>query len=246
MVYVYLFFQIISLMINIKRLFIVTVLFTVFFVSNAISQEVNKVDENGNKTGVWTKKYPNGRLRYKGEFKNGKEVGTFRFYNNTTSSIPHIVKEYSDNGNYSYIKFFNRDGNVKTEGKMIERKREGKWVYYFTNGNVFSEEYYKNGKLDGVLKNYYANKNVTEETAYKNGLKNGVSKIFTESGVLIEEVVYVDGKLNGPAKYFDLKGVIKESGNYKNNNRDGKWEYYIDGEISVKPKRQSHVIDKGE
>lgn len=232
------------MMINIKRLFILTFVFTFFLVFEAMSQKINQVNKEGNRIGLWKKEYPNGKMRYTGTFNDGKEVGTFKFYKNTSSNLPHIVKEYVPGTNEAMVKFYNYDGKLKTKGKMIGKEREGAWIYYFTNGNIFSEEFYRNGKLDGVVKNYYSNKNLTEETVYKDGLKNGVSKVYTERGILIEEVIYVNGKLNGPAKYYDLKGKIKEEGVYKDNTREGKWEFYIDGEVSNRPKREAHSIRK--
>lgn len=231
-------------MINIKRLFIVTIVFTFFFVSNALCQKVNQLDTVGKRTGIWKKNYPNGRIRYTGTFINGKEIGTFKFYKNTTSKLPSIVKEYSINSDSASVKFYNYDGKLKTKGTMIGKNRVGAWYYYFSTGKIFSEEFYVSGKLEGILKNYYANGKITEETTYKNGLKNGLSRVYTEEAILIEEVIYVAGKLNGPAKYFDLKGQIKETGVYKDNKREGKWEFYMDGEISDRPKQVTHRVDK--
>ena len=209
-----------------------------------MSQQKNQLNANGERTGKWEKRYPNGKLRYTGAFNNGKEVGVFKFYKNSSNNFPHIVKEYHEGSDKATVKFYNYDGELKTKGNMVGKDRVGTWTYYFNNGKLFSEEKYTAGKLHGVLKNYYSNGNLTEETLYKNGLKEGVSKIYTENATLIEEVLYVNGKLNGPAKYYDLKGQLKETGLYKDNKREGKWEFYIDGEISDKPKRKTHLVDK--
>ncbi|MDY0781454.1 toxin-antitoxin system YwqK family antitoxin [Tenacibaculum sp. IB213877] len=230
-------------MIKIRRQFIAITISLLFFSIAINAQEVNQLDANGKRTGVWRKYHDNGKLRYTGQFENGKEIGTFKFYTKY-SSVPSIIKEYTVNSDTALVKFYTNKGRLKSLGNMIGKNRVGLWSYYFTNGKIFSEEYYVNGKLEGVVKNFYANGKVTEETNYKNGLKNGVSKIFTESGILIEEVQYVNGKLNGEAKYYDLKGNLKEKGMYKDGSRDGKWEFYIDGEISDKPKRTTHTIKK--
>ncbi len=207
----------------------------------AFGQKINKLDSQGRRTGIWKKYYENGDIRYEGEFKNGKEIGTFSFYNQG-SSYPAIVKTFSNTSDTASVKFYNKT-RVKTKGKMVGKKRVGKWIYYFADGQrVFSEENYKNGLLDGVVKNYYDNGNVTEETFYKEGKKHGTSKIYTEEGILIEDVIYVDGKLNGLGKYYDLKGVIKEKGMYENGARKGKWEYYIDGEVSAKGRPRKNML----
>ena len=41
---------------------------------------INRLDENGLKTGKWEKKYTNGNIRYTGQFVKDKEVGVFLFY----------------------------------------------------------------------------------------------------------------------------------------------------------------------
>ena len=46
----------------------------------SISQGINKLDDNGEKTGLWAKKYQNGNLRYKGQFKDGSPQGLFFYY----------------------------------------------------------------------------------------------------------------------------------------------------------------------
>lgn len=223
-------------MLNIKRIFSTVLLLSVFFIASVEAQKLNQLDANGKRTGVWKKFYDNGKIRYSGAFKEGKEIGVFKFYNITSSSIPVIIKNYANDT--ASVKFYNELGRLKSAGKMIGKKRIGKWVYYFSNGKVFSEEEYKDGKLDGILKNYYPNGNVTQETSYKQGEKDGVSKTFTDSAILIEEVFYINGKLEGEGKYYDLKGGIKEKGIYKNGKRVGKWEFYMDGEIVGKKKKE--------
>ncbi|MEE3999255.1 toxin-antitoxin system YwqK family antitoxin [Tenacibaculum sp. FZY0031] len=234
-------------MINIKRIFSIALLFSVFFITVAQAQKINKFDANGNRHGVWKKYYDDtkNKIRYSGEFKNGKEVGTFNFYEPNSYGIPSMTKEFSAKSDSAFVQFFTPNGKVKTKGWMIGKKRVGKWTYYFSDGKLFSEEEYADGKLDGVLKNYYRNGKLTEESVYKEGKKNGLSKIFTEAGIMIEEVYYVDGKLEGEGKYYDLKGGLKEKGMYKNGKRDGKWQFYMDGEVVTdKRKRTVHSIPK--
>ncbi|CAL2083337.1 toxin-antitoxin system YwqK family antitoxin [Tenacibaculum sp. 190524A05c] len=225
-------------MIKVNLLIVLSFVVTSF---TAFCQKTNQFDANGERDGLWRKYYNNGDLRYEGEFKNGKEIGTFTFYNRG-SSYPAIVKVFSSKTDTASVKFYNKS-RIKTSGKMIGKKRVGKWIYYFSDGKrVFSEENYDNGVLHGVVKNYYDNGNVTEETHYKEGKKHGTSKIYTENGVLIEDVNYENGKLNGEGKYFDIKGVIKEKGMYKDGERFGKWEYYIDGEVSKKGRPRKNLL----
>lgn len=234
-------------MINIKRIFSTTVLLSTFFIATTQAQKINQFDANGKRDGVWKKYYDENKndIRYSGEFKNGKEVGMFKFYERNSYGVPSITKNFLTKSDSAFVQFLTPKGKVKTKGWSIGKKRVGKWTYFFTDGKLFSEEEYVDGELHGVVKNYYRNGNLTEETNYKNGKKNGLSKIFTEAGILIEEVLYVDGKLDGEGKYYDLKGNLKEKGMYKNGKRDGKWQFYMDGEVVTdKRKRTVHSIPK--
>ena len=49
---------------------------------------------------------------------------------------------------------------------------------------------------------------------------------------MLEEINYKLGKANGLAKYFELNGNLKEKGLYQNGKRVGKWEYFLDGEVT--------------
>ena len=228
-------------MINIKRLFFVFSFFTCFFISNTTqAQKINQFNSNKKRTGVWKKYYPNKRIRYVGTFKNGKEVGVFKFYDITTSEHPVILKTFFETNDSVFVQFFNTKGKLQSEGVLDGKKRVGGWQYYFPNGEIMSEENYKNGKLDGELLNYYPNGQVTEFTEYKNGLKNGVSRKYSSKGILIEEVFYKNGKPNGLAKYFELNGDLKETGHYKDGKRIGKWEFYLDGEIATEKDKKNN------
>ena len=220
-------------MINIKRLFGLCLLFLCFFQSPVFyGQKVNQFDENKQRTGVWRKYYPNKTLRYEGEFKNGKEVGVFKFYREGYSKFPSIIKKYSTENDTVAVEFYTTKGKLETKGFFIDKTRVGKWIYYFKDGKLMSEEFYNNGQLEGKVVNYYPNKKPTEITYYKAGLKDGLSQKYSSDGILIEEVTYKKGKLNGLAKYFELNGNLKEKGMYKDGKRFGKWEFYMDGEVA--------------
>ena len=81
---------------------------------------------------------------------------------------------------------------------------------------------------------FYSNGKITERSLFKNGLLDGISSKYSSKGILIEEVAYKKGKPNGLAKYFELNGNLKETGIYIDGKRVGKWEYYLDGELTQK------------
>ncbi|MFY0604140.1 MAG: toxin-antitoxin system YwqK family antitoxin [Flavobacteriaceae bacterium] len=226
-------------MLKIKSLVFVLCFTASFFSSsNIIAQKINQFDQNKKRTGVWKKYYKNKRIRYVGKFKDGKEIGTFKYYDVRTSKYPTAVKTFKPQTDSAYVKFYTLNGKLRSKGWMVLRNRVGPWTYYFSNGKLFSEEFYTDGKLDGIVKNYYSNGKLLEETQYKNGMKNGLSKKYSDDGILIEEVTFKDNVLNGAAKYFELNGNLRERGIYRNGKRYGKWEFFMDGEIVDEKKKR--------
>jgi len=193
-----------------------------FFVLGIFSQKINQFDAKNQRTGIWKKLYPNQKIRYEGQFKNGKEIGVFKFYDESNSKHPSIIKSFSEKTDSVKVDFFSLKGILQSRGFFIEKNRVGKWQFFFKDGKIMSEEFYNQGKLEGKVINYYPNGKTTEITDYKDGLKHGISQKFSSDGILIEEVTYENGILNGAAKIFELKGNLKEKGLYKNGKKFGK------------------------
>ncbi len=226
-------------MLKIKSLAFVLCFVGCFFSNDTIkAQKINQFDKNKKRTGIWKKYYNNKRIRYVGRFKDGKEIGTFKYYDVRTSKFPTAVKTFKPKTDSAYVKFFTLSGKLQSEGWMVLRNRVGKWTYYFTNGKLFSEEFYKEGKLEGTVKNYYKNGKMLESTEYVGGMKNGVSKKYSDDGVLIEQVTFKNDVLNGEAKYFELNGNLRERGLYQNGKRYGKWEFFLGGEVVDEKKKR--------
>lgn len=222
------------MMINIKRLFFVFILFAFFLSGNdVVAQEHNQFDKNKKRTGLWRKYYSNKRIKYIGQFENGKEVGTFKFYNIKYSTYPEAIKVFKKDSDSVAVTYLYDNGKTRVTGAFIEKNRVGKWMYFHKKGTIFSEEYYVDGKLEGkVIVFFETNGKKAEESEYKNGLLHGVSKKYSDKEVLIEKVLFENGLANGLAIYYELSGDLKERGVYKDGKRIGKWEFYLDGEIA--------------
>ena len=219
-------------MLRIKKLGFILIFFVFYFVAeNSNSQSINKFNATNQRTGIWKKYYSNNRIRYVGQFENGKEVGVFKFYDMSSSNHPVIIKTFFKDSDSLFVQFYSLDGIINTEGIIRGRKRVGNWKYFYKNGTVMSEENYINGSLNGEQVIFYPDGQVTESTLYKEGLLDGFTSKFSSKGVLIEKVCYKEGEPNGLAKYFELNGNLKETGYYKEGKRVGEWEYYMDGEI---------------
>lgn len=211
--------------------FIATLLLSSGFL---FAQEINQTDAQGNRQGVWKKYFKNTKqLRYEGQFKDGKEVGVFKFYCEECKNQPSVVKEFKGDGS-SKVSYYTIKGKLVSEGMMVGKERQGEWLTYHKKGDkVMMRENYVNDKLDGIVTVYYINDVITETTNYVNGIKQGPSKNYSVDGVLLNELNYVNDKLHGRAVYYDSNGQMTIEGNYKDGRKDGLWKYYKNGKVAL-------------
>ena len=210
----------------------VSILSLFFFFSAFAQEEINQLNAQGERIGVWKKYHKNNRIRYQGQFENGKEVGVFKFYSMVSSDNPILIKTFSSTNRETEVQFFTEKGVVESEGKMVGKERIGKWVYYNNRKNIVSEEHYKNGKLSGEYKIFYPNGKLTEFSHFKDGKLHGNSKRYSDTGVILDDLTYANGEIHGAAVYYDANGKVKRKGMYESDLKVGVWEFYTDGELS--------------
>lgn len=204
--------------------------------------DTNKLDDKGNKDGLWKGYYPESkRMRYEGTFDHGKEVGIFKFYDDTKAQSVIATREFNPKDNSVYTIFYNQSKNKVSEGKQVNRLNEGLWKYYHENApDIMTLENYKAGKLEGKRTVYYkgsgiaGEENIAEEAHYSNGIKNGSYKKYTMKGILLEDSNYKKGQLDGAAVYKDALGNLASKGNFKNGKKTGTWEFYESGKLQKK------------
>ena len=199
----------------------------------ALAQDYNKLDENGRKHGLWKGFYEESkRLRYEGTFEHGKEVGLFKFFDDTKAATVIATREFNANDNSCYTIFFNQKNNKVSEGKVVNKQFEGEWKYYHENSpQVMTLEYYTNGKLNGVRKVFYKSGVIAEETTYKDGVKEGLYKSYAENGIVLEESNFKNGLNDGMATYRTATNELSSQGVYKNGKKVGIWKIHEKGKL---------------
>lgn len=221
------------------RLFTILAIFAASISVSA--QDVNKLDAQGKKHGIWKGTYAESkRPRYEGTFEHGKETGTFKFFDDTKAGTVVATREFKSDG--SAYTIFYKDGKYKvSEGKEVNRQYEGEWKYYHENlPDIMTIENYKAGKLHGKRIVYYrgsgvkGEENVAEEANYSDGLKDGKYKSYTMKGTVLEDSNYKNGQLDGPASYYDPLGKLVSKGMFKAGKKVGFWEFYKDGKLVKK------------
>lgn len=214
----------------------IKVLLILFFtIGLSFSQEINQFDENGNRHGVWKKNFENTKvLRYEGEFNHGKEIGTFKFYQNLDGKATlTATRKFKDDSDLADVTFYSSIGKVISKGKMRGKVYVGEWKYYQKNSNsLLNLEHYDDlGKLQGERLVYYENGQIAQKENYKDGKLHGVSLWYAEDGVLIKEMLYENGELHGLSKYYSPEGDLIIQGVYKRAKKHGIWKYYENGKL---------------
>lgn len=213
--------------------------------------DFNPVDQNGKKHGVWKGFYEeSGRPRYEGTFEHGKEVGIFNFFDDTKAKTIIATRTFNAKDNSCYTIFYDQKKNIVSEGKEINRLREGQWKYYHKESKVIMTlENYKKGKLEGVRTVYYPSGKIADETIYKNGLKEGVYKKYSEKGIVLENSFFKKNEYDGLAIYKDPNDMVVAKGKFKDGKKVGMWQFFINGKLTSeenmdKPKKPMLKKDK--
>ena len=187
------------------------------------NQNVNQFDEEGQKHGLWIKKYSNGQIQYKGEFNHGKPTGKFKRYF-PNGNLMAIMQHRSEGEVYATL--FNKEGKKRAEGKYINKKKDSTWVFYDPQGNIILKEKFDMGKRNGRSVRLYSNGDTAQIVVYRDGEKHGIFKQFFPNGNLKLLARYQNDELDGYVTIFAPNGFKEIEGLYRNNLRQGEWVYY--------------------
>ena len=211
-------------------------LYLILFLTTSIfSQEINKLDSQGKKDGVWKGVYSDSnRPRYEGVFSHGKEVGIFKFFDNTKAGTLIATREFNPKDASCNTIFYNQRNKKVSEGKQVGKEYDGEWKYYHENSEVIMTiENYKNGKLTGVRKVFYPNGVLAEEANYFNGVKDGSYKSYAENSVLLENSIYKNGQYEGQAIFKNASNIEVGKGKFRNGKKVGIWTYNNGGTLTT-------------
>lgn len=229
-----------------KKIIVGLVFLNAFLLS---AQDFNKSDASGKKDGVWKGTYEvSKRPRYEGTFNHGKEMGVFKFFDDTQKGDVIATRDFTANNGSSYTIFYDQSKNKVSEGKEVGKAREGEWKYYHKASKVvMTLENYKNGKLEGVRTVYYPNTKIAEEMNYTNGLKDGVYKKYGQNGTILEQTTYKNNEYNGDAVFYDADGVVASKGKFVNGKKANMWQFYLKGkltkEVNMSDPKSSYQVD---
>lgn len=200
---------------------------------SSYAQDFNKLDKDGKKHGLWKGIYEESkRPRYEGTFDHGKEIGIFKFFDDTKVGTVIATREFNPNDDSCYTIFYNQKSNKVSEGKVVNKLFEGEWKYYHENSpQIMATEFYTKGKLKGIRKVFFKNGKIAEETTYVSGVKEGPYKKYTEEATVLEESNFKNGEYDGKAIFRDETGQIAGQGLFKNGKKVGMWKILEKGKL---------------
>jgi antitoxin component YwqK of YwqJK toxin-antitoxin module len=198
------------------------------FAASAFAQPpaaLNATDAQGRKQGRWEKTWKDSQqLRYTGQFKDNKPVGTFTYFS-TTGKVESTVAHYST-GDASHAQHFHPDGKLMAEGRYVGEQKDSIWNYYDATGALRSTERWKNGKFHGDQEAFFPNGKPAERCTWKDGKRNGPCQQFFDNGQVRTSTTYVNDEADGPSLVFSEDGKKEIEGQNVQGQRDGLWKHY--------------------
>lgn len=147
-----------------------------------------------------------------------------------------------------YKLWYNKTGEKIGEGSLINRKTNGKWIYYIKNF-IVSMGSYKDGRKDGEWIDYYE-PNYDVEILLSSECKSAFSEIYNSNNYKISRQIkekgnYKEGKKEGNFFHYNFDGSISWQMTYKNNLYDGIVVTYFENCIQEKIRHFKNNIADG-
>ncbi len=192
------------------------------------SSAQNALDAQGRRTGPWTAKYPNGQVRYEGQFDAGVPVGRFTYYHD--NGFRSAQMDFRGTTGVCLSEQYDEKGKLMARGRFgSDRERDSIWITYAFDGTKLEEATYAAGKLHGSYTMFYPNGKLMERGTYDAGVKVGTWTRFRETGAKERLANFAAGLLQGTWTEYDEDGRVAVVGTYLNDLRHGKWTYFERG-----------------
>lgn len=187
------------------------------------AQDINQLDAQGKKQGVWKKYYPsNDGLFYEGQFKDDKPFGVFIHYYESGE----VKSKTNYDGLKVYSEVYYAKGQLMAKGKFVDQKKDSIWNYYDLEGWLSLHENYVKGKRFGESFSYYPDGNIAIMKTYLDDKENGPFIQNFKNGKTESEGEYLGGNYNGKYTFYYDTGKKLHTGDYINGKRNGVWAFY--------------------
>lgn len=195
--------------------------------------------------------YSNGKPSTKASYdESGKENGVVEFFDLKGNKVQEFhyskgdltqIKNYNEKGEViktiekkgktiAYEKLHEGSKTLRSEGKISDNKRIGKWRFYDIYGNQTAVENYNDkGEVDDSVIYYFPNGKVKSISLFENGVQQGLYLEFNKYGELLTEGLYADNERANDWYEYYPDGSLKEEYSFKDGKMHGYQKTYAVG-----------------
>ncbi|MDR2557075.1 MAG: hypothetical protein LBC49_05100 [Bacteroidales bacterium] len=203
-------------------------------------ENINRLDAQNQKQGIWKTLHPNDNIHTEITYKNNLRNGYY--------------KEYDTSGNLILLEKYENDTLVQDAPELAQIDVH---TEYYSNGNVKLKVGYKNGKPEGIMRVYDSvSGKITQGIIFKDGKKAG-SGIIDDRGLIQgnwsdvfpngapkNKGRYVNGRRSGHWLFYDPLGNVIQEGEYKSGKEEGEWLWYFpDGSVRLRQNYENGLLN---
>ena len=187
----------------------------------------NQTDGNGRKQGFWMKRYPNGKVAYRAQFRDDRPVGRTLRYNEKGILIADLY--HTPAGRKTKAKIYDDAGKLIATGNYVNQRKDSVWTL-LSNGRVVAREGYALGEREGAWEYYSDEGQLAARERWRKGRLEGRQEKYYNSGALSSFWTAHDGLEDGPAATLYTSGRPKLTGQFAKGKREGVWlQHSVDG-----------------
>jgi antitoxin component YwqK of YwqJK toxin-antitoxin module len=185
---------------------------------------INRVNAQGEKTGVWKTFYPNGSVKEEEYYKNGVLEGKNIMYSEKGTTINERI--YRDGKIIedgiplkaeiaNLISYYEDGVTIKRKGTYLDSIPIG--AHYFYN---------RDGKPEKRINYNRTGIRIGEGPVDENEKRVGNWKNYYETGELRSDGRFVNDRQHGEWNYYSINGKKEQIGNFNNGVIEGEWKWY--------------------
>ncbi|MCB0778710.1 MAG: toxin-antitoxin system YwqK family antitoxin, partial [Flavobacteriales bacterium] len=146
-----------------------------------------------------------------------------------------------------YERFHHPNGQVSSEGHLVNGKPEGYWRTYYEDGTLRSEGNRLRFQLDSTWRFYDPEGHLTTEIDYRSDQREGFTRTYSPDGVLLSEEPYSGDRKQGEARYFHPDGSLKRMVPFVEGKEEGTgFDHAPDGRVITVTEYRSGMVRKRE
>lgn len=205
------------------------------------SEDFNRFDSEGLKTGPWKVFHPSGREVETGFYEAGLKHGVFQFFDArgklqrvvTYRNGVEVVLKEDDKPQVEVMSILREDGSVSETVTYMNGVKDGVTRRFDMDGQVVGGALFENdvlaaegvtteeGKREGPWKEFWPDGSLKKEGSYANGLKEGRWVFYRRSGEKEQEGVYLNNDVHGTWTWWYADGALHREESYHKGEPEG-------------------------